>query len=1017
MEEYSDKQTTQDGNNRVLVIGGGMAGIRVALDLAESLRDVVLIDKSHAIGGIMTSLDRTFPTNNCDLCTISPHLSESGRQQRIDLRPMTEVEKVQGEQGDFRVTIKTMPRYIDVEKCTACGDCLEKFPECVRFTPGLDPRAPTCMRYPQATPYAFSVDADKVDDFDALQQVCRAGAIVADDRGRTETLSVASIVLSTGAGLFDPSELDNFGGGKYQNVVTGLEYERIMSASGPTQGQLVRPSDQKRPSRVAWIQCVGSRGINRGDVPYCSGVCCMYALKEAMVTRERFADDIETSIFYMDMRTFGKDYELYLNRAVDQYGVRLVRSMPHSVVEDPETGNLSITYATDGDSVQKTEDFDMVVLSTGFRISPDSLELAGRLGIEVNEHGFAQTKSFGTVETSRPGIYACGVCESPKDIPETMIQASAAAAVAGTRAPPGQQGAGQEDEVFPPEQDVSGQPPRVGVFVCDCGTNIGGVIDVDGLVEKARGINCVVHAEAVGYGCSSESIARMEKAVKQQGVNRVVIGGCSPRTHEIKFQDMMRRCGLNRYLVEIVNIRDQDTWPHKDRPEQAGQKALSLLQMGVAGVNTARSLSENVVPINQNVLVVGGGVAGMNSALLLADHGFRVYLVERENELGGLAAKIRTTLQGDDVGAYLADLVEKVHANPNIRVMTRTIIVDHKGMPGRHTTGVQTGPGMHYMQIDHGAAILATGALASRPDQYMLGRHEKVMTQMDLDAKIADDPDSVRAMDQAVMIQCAGSREPGNPNCSRICCQSAVKNALRMKKLNPEMQVYVLYRDIRTYGFYEDYYTEARKQGVRFIRYEPDSRPEVRAGKDGLEVGVHDPVLGRRLEISADAVILSTGFAADDETTEDLSMMFHLTRSDDGYFLEDHVKLRPSDMSARGFFIAGTVHSPKSISESITQAQAAAGRVRSLLTRRFLTTGAAVAKVNRNKCAACLICVRACPFKVPFINAEGYSEIDPALCHGCGTCAAECPARAIELTRYEDDQIMARLDGLFERMN
>ncbi|MGM0786900.1 MAG: CoB--CoM heterodisulfide reductase iron-sulfur subunit A family protein, partial [Thermodesulfobacteriota bacterium] len=506
-------------------------------------------------------------------------------------------------------------------------------------------------------------------------------------------------------------------------------------------------------------------------------------------------------------------------------------------------------------------------------------------------------------------------------------------------------------------------------------------------------------------------------AVKQQGVNRVVIGGCSPRTHEIKFQDMMRRCGLNRYLVEIVNIRDQDTWPHMDRPEQAGQKALSLLQMGVAGVNTARSLSENVVPINQNVLVVGGGVAGMNSALLLADHGFRVYLVERENELGGLAAKIRTTLQGDDVGAYLADLVEKVHANPNIRVMTRTIIVDHKGMPGRHTTGVQTGPGMHYMQIDHGAAILATGALASRPDQYMLGRHEKVMTQMDLDAKIADDPDSVRAMDQAVMIQCAGSREPGNPNCSRICCQSAVKNALRMKKLNPEMQVYVLYRDIRTYGFYEDYYTEARKQGVRFIRYEPDSRPEVRAGKDGLEVGVHDPVLGRRLEISADAVILSTGFAADDETTEDLSMMFHLTRSDDGYFLEDHVKLRPSDMSARGFFIAGTAHSPKSISESITQAQAAAGRVRSLLTRRFLTTGAAVAKVNRNKCAACLICVRACPFKVPFINAEGYSEIDPALCHGCGTCAAECPARAIELTRYEDDQIMARLDGLFERMN
>lgn len=1016
MKEHSDSEAQQTGGKAVLVIGGGMAGIRAALDLAESRSRVVLIDKSYSIGGLMTRLDRTFPTNNCDLCTISPHLSQTGRQLRIDLKPMTRVERVEGEQGDFRVTIKTMPRYIDVEKCTACGACAEKFPQWVRFTPGLDPRAPTCMRYPQATPHAFSVDAQKAPDFAALQQACPAGAILPDDRPCSETVRVAAIVLATGAELFDPSVLDHFGGGRYANVVTGLEYERIMSASGPTQGRLLRPSDNRRPARVAWIQCVGSRGINRADVPYCSSVCCMYALKEAIVTKERFAGDIDTCIFFMDMRTFGKDYERYLERAVDEYGVRLVRSRPHSVVEDPETGDLSITYVTDDALFHKTETFDMVVLSTGFRAGDENRELARCLGIELNEHGFVQTDDFAPVATSRPGIYACGVCESPKDIPETMIQASAAAAVAG-KAEQDQGAAAGEEELFPPERDVSGEPPRIGVFVCECGANIGGVISVDTLVEAAKGLAGVVCAENVGYGCSSESILRMEERISRLGLNRVVIGGCSPRTHETKFQDMMGRRGLNRYLVEVVNIRDQDAWPHMDMPDQAASKAFKLLRAGVIGVSRARPLADHRLPMNQNVLVVGGGVAGMNAALLLADQGFRVYLVERENDLGGLARRVRTTLEGRDVAAYLDDLVKKVNAHEKIRVMTRTVIVDHAGMPGRYVTGVQTGPAMHYMQIEHGVAILATGALANRPKQYLLGTHEGVITQLELDSKIADDPGSIRGIRQAVMIQCAGSREPGNPNCSRICCQSAIKNALRMKDLNPGIQIYILYRDIRTYGFYEDYYREARKRGVRFIRYEPEDWPLVRPGSNGLDVEIHDPILGRFLEIPAELVVLSTGFAADDETTEDLSVLFHLARSDDGYFLEDHVKLRPSDMSARGFFIAGTAHGPKSIKESITQAQAAAGRARALLARRFINLGAAVARVDGEKCSACLVCVRVCPYHVPFINAEGYSEIDPALCHGCGTCAADCPARAIQLMRYEDDQILARLDGLFERMN
>ncbi len=1015
MEDMNDIHDVANGK-KVLVVGGGVGGIRAALDLAESCRPVVLIDKAYAIGGLMTQLDRTFPTNNCDLCTISPHLSETGRQAYMDLMPMTTIADVQGEAGNFTVTLKTEPRYIDLEKCTACGECVKQFPDWVRFTPGLDPRAPTCMRYPQATPYAFSVDMEKVNDIKALQAVCKADAIIAEDTAKTTPLSVGAIILSPGADLFDPSVLDNYGGGKFANVVTGLQYERIMSASGTTQGELIRPSDGKRPEKVAWIQCVGSRGINKADVPYCSSVCCMYALKEAIVTKERFGEEIEAVIFYMDMRTYGKDYERYLNRAQNEYGVRLIRSRPHSIFEDPETKNLRIVYTTDDEVQHRCLTFDMVVLSTGFRMPENAIALSEILGIDRNAHNFAKTNDFTPVSTSRPGVYVCGVYESPKDIPETMVQASAAACMAGANLPATQSDTDAGND-FPPERDVSGEEPRVGVFVCDCGFDIGGVIPVKEVIASAKTLPNVVMAEAVGYGCSRESMAHIEEVIQKNKLNRVVIGGCSPRTHEARFQDMMRRAGLNKYLVEIANLRDQDTWVHMDRPADASLKAKKLVSMAVTAVKMNRPLSDHTLPINQNVLVVGGGVTGMNAALRLADQGFRVYLVERSPELGGMAKSIRKTIEGDDVSAYMKGLIEKTLSHKQIQVITRAIVVDHSGMPGMFTTGVQVGPRMQYMKIEHGVTILATGALPNRPKEYLLGEHERVMTQLELDAALEDDPEKIKSWQQIVMIQCVGSREPQNPNCSRICCQSAIKNALRIKDLNPNAQIFILYRDIRTYGFLEDYYREARKAGVGFARYELDNKPQVAANGDQVTVSFRDAILGREIQITADCVALSTGFVADDETTEDLSMIFHLPRTDDGYFLEDHVKLRPIDTAIQGFFIAGTAHSPKLIRESITQALAAAGRAQTLLAKKAINLGAMVARVDGTKCAACLICVRVCPFHVPFINADGYSEIDPALCHGCGTCAADCPAKAIQLTQFEDDQIMAKLDGLFERIN
>jgi heterodisulfide reductase subunit A len=1004
-------------SNKVLVVGGGMGGIRAALDLAETGRDVVLIDKDFAIGGLMTQLDRTFPTNNCDLCTLSPHLSESGRKLHIQLMTMTQLSALTGEAGHFKVTLTTQPRYIDLEKCIGCGECFRKYPESVRFTPGLDHRAPTCMRYPQGTPYAYSIIKDEHTDFAGLVSCCPAGAILPDDQEKVQEVEIGSVILAPGAAIFDPRVLDTYGYGVNPNVVTSLEYERILSASGPTKGELVRPSDSKRPQKIAWIQCVGSRGVQVGSVSYCSSACCMFALKEAIVTRERFSDDIETTLFYMDMRTSGKDYELYLQRAINDYGIRLVRARPHTVEPIIEagtpTGDLQIRYPSEDEGSFSIELFDMVVLATGFRVSPEAQELAAKIGIDLNEHNFAKTGSFDPVATSKPGVYVCGMFQSPKDIPDTMVQASAAASNAAKDLTPLRVVA-ESKEVLPPEREVAGAEPRIGVFVCDCGLNIGGVVDVKELAASMAGLPQVVVSKTIGYGCSRESLEHIQDAIRTQNLNRVVVGACSPRTHEGLFQETVRKAGLNKYLVEIANLRDQDTWVHRDQPGVAASKAKDLMRMAIASVRLARPLADQTLPLNKDILVVGGGVAGMTAALRLADLGYKVHLVERFKELGGVAKLVRRTLEGEDVQAFVADLVKRTEGHERIQVWKQSMVVDHSGMAGMFKTGIQVGPQMFYREIRHGITILATGALPNRPREYLLGQHQAVRTQLDLGAFLADHPEEAQSWQKVAMIQCVGSREPENPNCSRVCCQAAVKNALMIKELNPAAQIFVLYRDMRTPGFEEDYYRKAREQGVIFVVYKPEDKPVVEPDGAKVTVAFNDPILGREVKISADCLALSTGMIADEESSEDLGMILRLPRTPDGYFLEDHVKLRPIDLPIPGFFVAGTAHAPKLIRETIAQAQAAAGRAQTFLARDSINLGAAVAQVNGELCAACLICVRACPFGVPFINEEGYSEIDPSLCHGCGVCASECPAKAIQLMQYEDDHLMAKLDGLLE---
>jgi len=636
-------------------------------------------------------------------------------------------------------------------------------------------------------------------------------------------------------------------------------------------------------------------------------------------------------------------------------------------------------------------------------------ELAERLGVDVDQYRFAVTDPFTPVSTSRPGVYACGVFQGPKDIPSSVTEASAAAAAASSTLAESRNTLTKKVEV-PEERAVEGEEPRIGVFVCKCGINIAGVVDVPGVVEYAKTIPGVVYADCNLFTCSQDTQDTMEEVINREKLNRVVVASCTPKTHEGIFMDTLTSSGLNQYLFEMANIRNQDSWAHGKDPEKATQKAKDLVRMAVARAATLTPLHEKRIPVNHRALVLGGGVAGMTSALALADQGFPVVLVEKEDRLGGYARNLTHTIEGADIGKAVDGMVRRVMANKNIEVLKNALVTGFTGFKGNFETEVLLAPSMASRKILHGAMVVATGATEYQPTEFLYGTDSRVMTQVELGRRLEEQ--GAKGLDQVVMIQCVGSRNEGNPNCSRICCQNAVKNARHIKELSPDTEVFVLYRDMRTYGLLEEYFTDARAKGVKFFRYNPENPPEVTSSDEGVLVTFTDHVLGRKLQVAADALVLSAGMRPSD--TGELSRITKLGLNAEGYFMEAHVKLRPVDMATEGIFIAGTAHGPKLITESVAQALAAASRAATYLSKNELTLSAVTAHVDQDRCASCLICVRSCPFGVPRINAEGVSEIDEALCHGCGVCASECPAKAISLSWYEDNQIMSKVDALLE---
>jgi len=923
------------------------------------------------------------------------------------------------------------PFHIQTDVCLACGACasvcptghitLEKIraqisksdlkPIPSEYDMGLVGRKPIYVPYAQAVPNTPIIDRDRCVHFKTggckiCTEFCGVNAIDHMQKDEIVELDVGSIIIAPGTQAFDPAVHDTFGYKKHPNIVTSLEFERILSASGPYGGHLVRPSDHKEPEKIAWLQCIGSRDEHLGAQGYCSGVCCTYAIKEAMLSKEHASGDLDTAIFYIDIRTYGKDFERYYNRAKDEIGVRFIKSKVTNVTPVDGTGRHLIRYVDEtGKKIE--EDFDIVVLSVGLMATKEGTELAQRLGVELDHYNFASTSSFAPVESSKPGIYVCGAFEAPKDIPASVVDSSAAAGVVGSRLAEARWSLTKTKHI-PEEIDVRGEPPRIGVFVCRCGTNIAGVVDVPAVVEFAKTLPGVAYVEENMFSCSQDTQENMTEIIKEHKLNRVVVASCTPKTHESLFQETLINAGVNKYLFEMANIRNQCSWVHKNDPDKATEKSKDMVRMAVSKATLFEPLKESTMPITHAALVIGGGVAGMAAAKNMSEQGYRTFLIEKTDALGGQARNLHETWRGEDVQQYLTALIDEVQSDNNIEIFLNSRITEVEGFVGNFKTTIQNN-GKNSI-LEHGVTIIASGASELKPDEHLYGQDPRVVTGLELQQRFIDNDPALGQLKTAAFIQCVGSRIPERPYCSKVCCTQSIKSALKLKEINPEMDVFILYRDLRAYGLREDLYRKARSAGIIFIRYKSDKAFNVALEQEDLQVTFTDRVLGRQMKISPDLLILASAIVPDMENP--LAQLYKVPQNQDGFFAEAHVKLRPVDFPTDGVFVCGLAHAPKPIDESITQAQAASARAMTVLAMENIKLGGIISHIIPELCSGCLGCINVCPFNaITFNDKKFVAEVNPALCKGCGACSATCPSEAPALMGFDNNQMYAQIKG------
>ncbi|MFX0098702.1 MAG: FAD-dependent oxidoreductase [Candidatus Hodarchaeota archaeon] len=1003
----------------VLVVGGGIAGIQSSLDLAELGFKVFLIESSSAIGGIMSQLDKTFPTNDCSMCILSPKLVEAGRHQNIQIITLANIDQIEGKAGNFTVRVRKRPRYIDEEKCTGCGLCSTYCPieTLNEYDEGLRKRRSISIKYPQAIPKLPAIDREICIGCRLCEYICEAKAINFSQEEEYINLNVGAIILAQGCETFDPS-FKRYGYGKYPNVITSTEFERVLSASGPFIGHVLRPSDGKIPSKIAWIQCVGSRDKSIGNT-YCSSVCCMYAIKEATIALEH-NPGIDCNIFYIDMRTVGKEFEEYYLRAQD-LGIKFLKGRVGSIRESITDNNLILAHENleTGEIIE--ESYDLVVLSVGFKPPGSLSELKTKFGIDLNEYNFCSTNYFAPLETSENGIYVCGTLSGPKDIPETVAEASGVAAKASALLYEERNTMVTAKE-YPPELKLEGQKPRVGVFVCHCGINIGGVVDVPKVVEFAKSLPDVVYVEENIYTCSQDTQEKIKKVIKEHGLNRVVVASCTPRTHEPLFQNTIREVGLNPFLFELANIREHCSWVHMKNHEEATEKAKDIVAMTIAKASLLEPIHESSVDVTKACLVIGGGIAGLTAALEVANQGFNVYLIEKSVDLGGNVNNLHHLLEFGNPQIYIQNLIEQVVNHRNIKVVFKATIDSVEGFIGNYRVAINSLGKSDFFDV--GTIIVATGGKEYKPSEYNYGLDDRILTQRELEERIAKNTVSARTI---VMIQCVGSRNEERPYCSRICCTHAIKNALRLKEKNPDINICILYKDIRTYGFKENYYREAREKGIIFIRFDESQEPVVDISNKKLSVKVKDSMSGNLILLKPDLIALSAAFLPEENV--DLSKLLKVPVEQNGFFLEAHVKLRPLDFATDGIFLCGAAQWPKFVNETIAQSQGAAARACTVLSKDKLKVLSPVAEIDEDKCIGCGECREICMYDAIEVNEivkefkaifdstlpstsiiRHKSKVRTALCKGCGSCVGFCPVGALSVKHFTNPQLSVMIE-------
>jgi heterodisulfide reductase subunit A len=1017
MADTNRSTSTVGGNSAVLVVGAGIAGMEAALLLAEVGHQVYLLDSAPGIGGSMHLLDVTFPTDSCGICIMLPNQPaycppiECSLHRNIEILSYAELESLSGEPGAFTATIHRKPRCVDVEKCNNCALCVEVCPE-ERPHPYEGDLAPQKAIYrppTRAMPNTYVIDMDYCTRCGKCVEVCPTEAIDLDMQESHSEIEVGAVLLCPGFVPFDARIKGEFGYGFYDNVLSSIEFERMVSLAGSTQARLKRPSDDRPPRRLAFIHCVGSRDNNCG-AGYCSSVCCMYTAKQVSVAK-KLVPDLEVTVFYMDIRAFGKDFERYIEEVQSRPGVTYRRSMVSSIHQYQQSRNLRLSYVGEDGSLRE-EDFDMVVLSVGFAPPEGFQKLGQALGIKQNEYGFAVTSDFTPTLASRPGVFVGGAFREPKDVPETVVEAAAAAGEVARLLAKGKATEKWTVEASMPQRDVSDEEPRMGVFVCHCNGGLDGLMDTAQVAAHTQGLWGVALAQVVEDACTPVGLAAIERAIADGQLNRVVIAGCSSRLYTAEFEALMARAGLDSRLMERANLREQCAYVHDD-PDAATAKAQGLVAMAVAKLAEMKGLetlgAKAAQPVQQRVLVIGGGLAGMTAALNLAGQGIAADLVERESELGGQLRHLHYLFGPEaDPQAFLESTIAQVEDNDLIHVHRQAEVKKLEGSKGNYRSVVgRVGNSSEEVELEHGAVIVATGGQEAVPQEYLYGQDPRVITQRELEKRLASEQ---KVPSSVVMIQCVGSREPERPYCSRICCTQAVKNALKIKEQSPETDVYILYREVRTYGFREQYYQQARDRGVVFIRYELPDKPRVSASGDRLKVQVTDPILKGELALDADLVILSVGIVPN--SNQALAQVLEVPLNEDGFFQEDHPKMRPLDFTRAGIFLSGLAHSPRFLEETIAQASGAAMRAAALLAPAEFTDKPEAVTVNERLCSFCGLCVSVCPYGARVMDYESrVAQVIDVLCQGCGNCAMVCPNKATQQKAFEPRQMMAMIDA------